>query len=136
MEDKFEVRDKRTMDLQGNPKPEGAHGNQAQEAAAPPRKEKHVHEGKHGDGHEEHRHHEADFLSFLVNLSGLAYMALGLGDIPTEPNLPEAKYIIDAIGMLKEKTAGNLSAEEEKGVTGLLYELKMNFSKVASGKKT
>ncbi len=68
-----------------------------------------------------------------MTLAGMAYMTLGLGEIPTEPNLPEAKYIIDSLDMLKEKTKGNLSPEEDKGMAGLLYELKVNFSKVASG---
>ncbi len=71
----------------------------------------------------------------MVNLAGMAYMTMGLGEVPTEPNLPEAKYIIDSMDMLKEKTSGNLSAEEEKSLSVLLYELKVNFSKVASGKR-
>ena len=167
MGEKFEVRDRRTMDSQGNPIAGEAQGSPRAEAAVPPKKEqgpaapktpaakteeqaahegkpKDIHEGQHGEHHEgQHREHREghvhdgpDFLSFIVNLAGMAYMTMGLGEVPTEPNLPEAKYIIDSIGMLKEKTKGNLSAEEEKGVSGLIYELKVNFSKVASGKKS
>ena len=146
------------MDSQGNPKEEAAAPPKKEQGPAAPKteeralreekshegKQKDTHEGHHGEHHEgqhgEHReghgHDGPDFLSFMVNLAGMAYMTMGLGEVPTEPNLPEAKYIIDSIGMLKEKTKGNLSAEEEKGVSGLLYELKVNFSKVASGKKS
>ncbi len=129
------------MDSQGNLKAEAEARAKTAPAAKEERVSPHQHEEK--DRHEEsneshgeehfHGQNGPDFLSFVVNLAGMVYMTLGLGEIPTEPNLPEAKYIIDSLDMLKEKTKGNLSPEEEKGMAGLLYELKVNFSKVASG---
>ncbi len=107
------------------------------ESVAPQKKEERGEAARHEGGkiHEGHghAHHGPDFLSFMINLAGMAYMTMGLGEVPAEPNLPETKYIIDCMDMLKEKAKGNLSPEEEKGVAGLLYELKVNFSKVASG---
>ena len=44
-------------------------------------------------------------------------------------NLPLAKQTIDLIGMLKEKTKGNLTPDEEKVVENILYDLRMRYVK-------
>jgi hypothetical protein len=44
-----------------------------------------------------------------------------------ERNLAAAQGTIDMLDMLKEKTKGNLSAQEERFLTELLRELKLNF---------
>lgn len=44
-----------------------------------------------------------------------------------ERNLAAAQGTIDMLDMLKEKTKGNLSKEEERFLTELLRELKLNF---------
>jgi len=46
-------------------------------------------------------------------------------------NLPLAKQTIDLISMLKEKTKGNLSPEEEKVTEYVLYDLRMRYVKAA-----
>jgi hypothetical protein len=46
-------------------------------------------------------------------------------------NLPLAKQTIDLIGMLKEKTKGNLNPEEEKFIEHILYDLRMRYIKAA-----
>jgi hypothetical protein len=71
------------------------------------------------------------FIPFIMNISAMAYMAMGLGEVATEPNLPEAKYIIESLDAIAKKTAGNLSGEEEKALKSVLYELKMNYAKVS-----
>jgi hypothetical protein len=38
-----------------------------------------------------------------------------------------AKQTIDILGMLKEKTAGNLAKEEEALLSNLLYDLRMRY---------
>ena len=38
-----------------------------------------------------------------------------------------AKHIIDILTLLKEKTKGNLSQDEEKLLESVLYELRMKF---------
>ena len=54
----------------------------------------------------------------------------------TETNLPHAKFIIDTVAMLQEKTKNNLSKEEAEMVEGILYELRMRFlSKTQQQKK-
>lgn len=49
------------------------------------------------------------------------------------PNLDLAKHHIDLLGVLEEKTKGNLSEEEEKLLSGTLYELRMQFVKITGG---
>jgi len=61
-----------------------------------------------------------DFSFFIKSLALQASIALGIIAHPitnkVEANLPHAKLIIDTLVMLKDKTKGNLTAEE----TGLL----------------
>lgn len=45
----------------------------------------------------------------------------------TERRLPMAKNSIDMLGMLKDKTEGNLSPAEKQHLEHVLYELRMNF---------
>jgi len=78
---------------------------------------------------------EIDFTNFILSLSTSALIQLG--DVPdpftqkTSKNLPLAKQTIDLIGMLKEKTKGNLSSEEEKIIEYLLYDLRIRYVKAA-----
>ena len=77
---------------------------------------------------------------FDVFVSGLSMEALiGLGDLPhpttkkRSVNLPQAKYLIDLLGVLEEKTRGNLTAEEAQLLQDLLYQLRMRYlSKTSS----
>lgn len=73
---------------------------------------------------------ELDFLSFLMNLSTMAYDALGLSSTSKGINPEDAKYIIDAIGILEEKTKGNLTLQEERTLQGILYELRINYTRL------
>jgi hypothetical protein len=77
---------------------------------------------------------------FDLFLSGLAMEALiALGDMahPTTrkqaANLPHARYLIDLIGILEEKTKGNLSADEERLLKDTLYQLRMRYLTKAGG---
>ncbi len=69
-----------------------------------------------------------DFKFFISTLSLQA--TIFLGQIPnpvsqkTEEDLPQAKFIIDTLGMLQEKTKGNLSNDETELLEHLLYELR------------
>ncbi len=74
-----------------------------------------------------------DFMSFIMSLSTSALIYLG--EIPdpvdneTKKIIPLAKQMIDLISLLKEKTKGNLTAEEEKYMENILFELRMLFVK-------
>jgi len=68
----------------------------------------------------------------LVNLLAMQ-AAIGLGGYQgpggerIAPNPIAAKHNIDLLEVLQEKTKGNLSADEEKMLGAVLYELRMNF---------
>jgi hypothetical protein len=47
-------------------------------------------------------------------------------------NLPLAKQTVDLIGMLKEKTKGNLAPDEGKLMENILYDLRIRYVKAAS----
>ncbi len=72
-----------------------------------------------------------DFSTFVLSLGSSA--AVHLGQIPapdsTEPtiDLPAAKQIIDILGVLEEKTRGNLDASEAQLIKSLLYDLRVQY---------
>ena len=78
---------------------------------------------------------EIDFKNFLLSISTSALIQLGEIQDPftqkVAKNLPLAKQTIDLIGMLKEKTKGNLSPEEGKIIEYVLYDLRMKYVKAA-----
>ncbi|OGC92022.1 MAG: hypothetical protein A2142_03200 [candidate division Zixibacteria bacterium RBG_16_48_11] len=44
-----------------------------------------------------------------------------------EQNLEQAKFSIDILGMLEEKTKGNLSSEEQRFLESVLSGLRLNY---------
>jgi len=78
---------------------------------------------------------EISFLNLIFSLSTSALVQLGeIQDPVTQQlakNLPLAKQTIDLVGMLKEKTKGNLTSDEEKVVENILYDLRMRYVKAA-----
>ncbi|MEW6074759.1 MAG: DUF1844 domain-containing protein [Candidatus Omnitrophota bacterium] len=73
----------------------------------------------------------ADFKFFVSTLSLQASIFLGLIENPVtnqkEEDVSQAKFIIDTLDMLKEKTKGNLDSEEGSFFENVLYELKMQY---------
>tara|TARA_B100001750_G_scaffold227187_1_gene220593 strand:+ start:2318 stop:2668 length:351 start_codon:yes stop_codon:yes gene_type:complete len=75
-----------------------------------------------------------DFNTFVLSLSTSAIVHLGAapkelfdGQEPPPKNLPMAKQTIDCIAMLEDKTQGNLSGEEERLLSQILYDLRMRY---------
>lgn len=72
-----------------------------------------------------------DFHTFIISLSTPALMHLGAlqeaDGKATEVNLPMARHAIDCLALLDEKTKGNLTGEEERLLTEILYDLRMRF---------
>jgi hypothetical protein len=85
------------------------------------------------DRHQEIPLPEINFTNLILSLSTQAVIQLGEIQDPVTrqltKNLPLAKQTIDLIGMLKEKTKGNLTSDEEKIVESLLYDLRMRYVK-------
>lgn len=71
------------------------------------------------------------FMGLVASLQMSAWMALGKIMNPmthkAERNLEQAKETIDVLGVLEEKTRGNLSDDESRALTRILYELRMNY---------
>jgi hypothetical protein len=80
---------------------------------------------------EEARLPDINFSTFVISLSTQALMHLG--EIPNplsgkeERDIPVAKHMIDIVGMLNEKTRGNLDAGEAKLMEDILFDLRMKY---------
>ncbi len=61
----------------------------------------------------------------------LGLLNLGENDENPEPNLPLARHSIDLLGMLQDKTRGNLSVEEQRLLENGLTELRFRYVQVA-----
>jgi len=74
------------------------------------------------------------FLDYLMLLSTQALFGLGNTPNPetgkTEINLPLAQHSIDVMGMLEEKTRGNLSDEETHVLQQTLAQLRLSYVEV------
>jgi len=72
-----------------------------------------------------------DFTTFVFSLGSSALMHLGDAPNPetgaVEKNLVLARESIDLLAMLQEKTKGNLTAEEDRFLGALLYDLRLRF---------
>jgi hypothetical protein len=80
---------------------------------------------------------EPDFNFFVTTLTLQASIALGQIPNPVtnqkEEDLAQAKFLIDTLGMLKEKTKGNLNADETSLLENILYELRMQYLSKGKG---
>ncbi len=91
------------------------------------------------DGHQEGEYRELPPACFLTLVTELAFhVMMNLGEIPSpltgkpRVDLDHAKHTIDLLGILKEKTRGNLSDDEESALDSYLYDLRMKYVR-ASG---
>jgi len=121
----FTIRDRRISSQQEEPaktegvKPERAEEEKTGEKSAPPPLP------------------EVDFSSFIFSLSTSVLLHLGeVADPVTqkrEKNLPLAKQTIDILGMLREKTRGNLTPAEEQLIDHLLTDLRWRYVRETKG---
>ena len=72
-----------------------------------------------------------DFSMFVLSLGSSVMVNLGqvAGPDAEEPkkDLAAAKQIIDILSILEEKTRGNLDDSEQKLLTSLLYDLRVQY---------
>ena len=80
---------------------------------------------------------EADFSFFITTLALQASIALGQVPNPStnqkEDDVSQAKFLIDTLGMLKEKTNGNLTPDESGLLENVLYELRIQYVAKSKG---
>jgi hypothetical protein len=106
----------------------------------------HAHDHDHGEGADsDGMPHNAeppvDFPTFVLSLSTSALMHMGYGADPANPgtpspehaNFPLARQTIDLLAMLEKKTTGNLTGEEERLLSEVLFDLRMRFVKLSGG---
>lgn len=78
---------------------------------------------------------EGNFAALISMLTTQALFALGLlqikGQEKRQPDLELARYNIDMLETLEEKTKGNLTKEEEIVLANTLSDLRMGYVKVA-----
>jgi hypothetical protein len=68
-------------------------------------------------------------------LATQAFVALGIVPNPvtnkSELDLDQAKHVIDVLGVLEEKTKGNLTHPEKQQLEGILFDLRLKFVEVS-----
>jgi hypothetical protein len=74
---------------------------------------------------------QINFQTFVLSLNSSVLVQLGIIEDPVtgikEKNLSLAKQTIDILGMLDEKTRGNLDKDEEMMLKNILYDLRMMY---------
>jgi hypothetical protein len=74
---------------------------------------------------------KGDIPALVSMLTTQALFSLGLvqleGEQPREPDLELARYNIDMLEALEEKTKGNLTEAEERGLKAALGQLRMGY---------
>ncbi|OIO61451.1 hypothetical protein AUJ83_04925 [Candidatus Woesearchaeota archaeon CG1_02_33_12] len=80
---------------------------------------------------DEKKLYEIQFVQLIFSLKTSAIIQLGKIANPLTGNidrdLNEAKYTIDMLNMIKEKTKNNLTPDEEKMINDAVFELQMNY---------
>jgi len=74
---------------------------------------------------------EVSFSTFVLSLNASALVHLGILEDPATgqkgKNLVLGKQTIDILGLLEEKTRGNLTADEDGLLKNLLYDLRLIY---------
>ena len=136
MEDEkgFIIKDRRRFDDSGEARPETPKEEPAVKPQEPKSDTKAAEpraEGPAGQAQGEGAFPFLDFSTFVFSLGTSAMYHFG--DFPdpvtkkAERNLEAAKQTIDILGILKDKTKGNLTEDEDRLLDSLLYELRMRY---------
>jgi hypothetical protein len=138
----FVVRDRRSFTEEGEPKEE-APEKETQRDAQAEGEARHREESRADEGTKESPRQrqegvplpEVNFSTLIMSLSSSAFFHLG--EIPDpatgqkQKDLALAKHTIDIIGMLREKTKGNLDDDEQKFIDSMLTDLRLRFVKAS-----
>lgn len=124
----FVIKDKRTFSSEtGEPRPEGPE-EATKEEAGPKQAQPSESESA---AEEQAQLPQVNFSTFVFSLSSSAILHFGEIPDPTsgkkKKNLPMAKQTIDILGMLEEKTKGNLTDDESDFLKNILYDLRMRY---------
>jgi hypothetical protein len=126
----FTVQDRRRFSETGESR-EGSQAPTQAEDAGPADASEHPSESSSQRRTEQAPLPEINFSTFVISLSTQALMHLGEMANPltgkVEPDTAVAKQMIDIIGMLREKTQGNLNSGEERLMEDILFDLRMKY---------
>jgi len=79
-----------------------------------------------------------DFIHFVSGIAAQTLMQMGEIENPfageKRVDLESARYSIEVIAMIEEKTKGNLTPDEERYLKAALHDLRMRYVEAASGK--
>ncbi len=79
------------------------------------------------------------FSTLVLSLASSAILAMGLEKNPAtgqiDKDLELARFNIDMLGMLKDKTKNNLTKDEQEFVENVISDLQIKFVYVSGGKK-
>jgi hypothetical protein len=126
-EKSFKVEDRRRFSDSGEPKEEIQNTREQEERPSDTRNQ----EFQTRPSKESAPAAEINFSAFVISLSTQAL--IHLGEVPNpvsgqvERELGVAKQMIDILGMLREKTRGNLDQGEEKLLEDALYDLRIRY---------
>ncbi len=148
-EKSFSVKDRRRFNVDGSVRDDepGAEESPPPEAEAAGEEEPRPEAGPEpkaaaGGGAEPtgpHRLPPVDFSGLILSLSHAAMMHLGQIPEPTsgqqQMDLGLARHTIDTIAMLKDKTSGNLSPDEQGLIDNVLTELRLAYVHLSKQKQ-
>ena len=123
--DRIQATDRRTSQADENPSANGADGKDEAGAQA------YSEASERCASKDKRSLPPIDFSTFVLSLSQAVLLHLGELEDPDsgtcEQNLAMARQSIDLLGMIQEKTRGNLDEEEQKLIENLLYDLRMKY---------
>jgi hypothetical protein len=130
----FKVEDRRRFSAEGELKPEyqGPEEREAPPAAAqtqPKAEPRAAAAEKQAAG--ERKPSEMSFVGFLLGLS--TQVLIHLGEIPdpatgeSKCDLPAAQQLIDLLGVLQDKTKGNLDRDEQSMLDSILFDVRVKY---------
>ena len=129
----FTVQDRRRFSAEGEAKAEGPEESPAQAATSAPKAA--AAEPRRSAEPGPFAEPEVTFTTFMVGLSTQALAALGEISDPVSgarsKDLDAAQQLIDIIGMLREKTRGNLDSDEDGLIEAILFDLRMKYVELA-----
>lgn len=126
----FKVDDRRRFSASGEPRDDAAR-EETTRPAEPPRQNPQAHPEEHLP--------PLNFSTFVLSLSTQALFALGEMSTPDGPaaapeDLGTARQLIDILGILEQKTQGNLDETERALLRNVLYDLRLKYVQRAHGK--
>jgi len=124
--DEFKVTDKRRFTTEGESKPGDEATSQRAERQEPPPEP-----GETGQRRDQRPPKPIDFSTLVLSLANTCLFQLGFvrtsESEEVKKDLDGARQTIDILGLLEEKTRGNLTDQEQKVLTETLFQLRMAF---------